>query len=117
MKKIHIRTKQAIGMLIAVSTGLAFMLLLFSALDLDTPPAADYIRHAITDTGSINIPSAILLDYRGFDTLGEASVIFTAATVVLVILGTPRFTEPDNTLGILTRRAIAYLLPLFLVFP
>ena len=34
-----------------------------------------------------NIVSAILADFRGYDTLGETFVIFTAGLAVLLVLG------------------------------
>lgn len=47
-------------------------------------------KHYITDTGKeigINsIVAAILASYRGFDTLGETLVIFTAGIIVMLIL-------------------------------
>lgn len=45
-----------------------------------------YIEDSIEDTGAINIVSAIILDYRAFDTFVEASVIFTALICILVLL-------------------------------
>ena len=45
-----------------------------------------YIDDAMTDTGAINIVSAIILDYRAFDTFVEASVIFTALICIMIVL-------------------------------
>ncbi len=45
-----------------------------------------YIQDAIKDTGAINIVSAVILDYRAFDTFIEASVIFTALIFVRVVI-------------------------------
>lgn len=45
-----------------------------------------YVNDAITDTGAINIVSAIILDYRAFDTFVEASVIFTALICIFIVL-------------------------------
>ena len=45
-----------------------------------------YVEDSIKDTGAINIVSAIILDYRAFDTFVEASVIFTALICILVLL-------------------------------
>ncbi len=38
-------------------------------------------------TGVPNVVTAVLASYRGYDTLGETTVIFTAACGVLVLLG------------------------------
>ncbi len=50
-----------------------------------------YIERAIEETIVPNLVSAILADYRGYDTLGETTVIFTAGIGVLLLLrGTRR---------------------------
>lgn len=45
-----------------------------------------YIADSIDETGSFNVVTAIVLDYRGFDTLIEATVLFLAAIIIIVIL-------------------------------
>ena len=45
-----------------------------------------YIEEALGKTETPNIVSAILGDYRSFDTLGEVTVIFTAAIACALIL-------------------------------
>lgn len=37
-------------------------------------------------TGSANLVTGVLFDFRGYDTLGEATILFTAAIGVLTIL-------------------------------
>jgi len=48
--------------------------------------ANTYIREGLERTGAGNLVAAIILDYRGYDTLGEATVLFTAVLGVLVVL-------------------------------
>ena len=45
-----------------------------------------YITEGFAISGAANIVSAILLDFRAYDTLGEATVIFAAIIGTLVIL-------------------------------
>ncbi len=45
-----------------------------------------YIEHCQHDTGSPNIVTGVLADYRGFDTLGETSVMFVAGITTVLIL-------------------------------
>jgi|TARA_B110000263_G_C15312296_1_gene514416 multicomponent Na+:H+ antiporter subunit B len=45
-----------------------------------------YIENAIHETGSPNVVTAVLASYRGYDTLGETTVIFTGGVGVLVLL-------------------------------
>lgn len=49
--------------------------------------AAGYISDALDDTRTPNVVTAVLADYRGFDTLGEAVVVFTAVLGCVLILG------------------------------
>lgn len=49
-------------------------------------PSNTYIQNGLKETGAANIVSAIILDYRGYDTLGEAIVLFTSIVGALVIL-------------------------------
>ena len=49
--------------------------------------APDYIARTPDDIGVPNIVTGILASYRGYDTLGETTVIFTAAVAVILLLG------------------------------
>ena len=44
------------------------------------------IDNAQEETGSNNVVAAVLFDYRGLDTLGEATVLFAAVMGVLLVL-------------------------------
>ena len=69
---------------------------------LDIPPfgAADnpihehvvprYLEQSGTEIGIPNVVTSVLASYRGYDTLGETTVIFTAGTGVLILLGSAR---------------------------
>ena len=48
--------------------------------------SARYIEKGLQETGAVNIVTGMILDYRAFDTLGESTVLFTAAMVVLFLL-------------------------------
>jgi multicomponent Na+:H+ antiporter subunit B len=45
-----------------------------------------YLENAYEDTEVNNAVTAVLAAYRGFDTLGEAVVVFSAGVAVLVVL-------------------------------
>ena len=45
-----------------------------------------FLKNAQTQTGSNNTVSSIVFDYRGLDTLGEATVLFTAVLGIYLIL-------------------------------
>ncbi len=46
-----------------------------------------YIESGVSETGATNIVTSILFDYRAYDTLGEATVLFVAVLAILSILG------------------------------
>ncbi len=47
-----------------------------------------YIDNAAQQTGAANIVSAIVLDYRGYDTFGEITILFTAILGTFAVLRT-----------------------------
>ena len=49
-------------------------------------PPAYYIKNSYHDAHTPNMVSVILADYRSYDTLGEETVILTAALVCFLIL-------------------------------
>ncbi|ABN07122.1 Membrane bound hydrogenase subunit mbhE [Methanocorpusculum labreanum Z] len=44
-----------------------------------------YIDNSQTETGANNVVAAVVFDFRGFDTLGEATVLFIAVLGVAMI--------------------------------
>ncbi len=47
---------------------------------------ARYLELGPEETGSPNAVTAILFDYRAYDTFGEVTVLFTAVTAVILAL-------------------------------
>jgi multicomponent Na+:H+ antiporter subunit B len=45
-----------------------------------------YLTDTIKETGVPNVVTSVLADYRGYDTLGETTVIFTAGIGVMLLL-------------------------------
>ncbi len=45
-----------------------------------------YVSRGLQDTGATNLVTSVYLDYRAYDTLGEATVLFTAIIGAMVIL-------------------------------
>ena len=50
------------------------------------PYGQQILRHAIAQTNATGVVSAINFDYRGFDTIGEEFILFTAAAGMSVVL-------------------------------
>ena len=45
-----------------------------------------YLEGAAAKTGSANLVTGVLFDFRGYDTFGEATILFTAVIGVLTVL-------------------------------
>lgn len=45
-----------------------------------------YLKYGLRDTGAANLVTSVILDYRAYDTLGEATVLFAAIIGALAIL-------------------------------
>ncbi len=45
-----------------------------------------FILHGQEETGANNIVTSVVFDYRGFDTLGEATILFAAVLGISVLL-------------------------------
>ena len=45
-----------------------------------------YLRHSLEDAATPNVVTTVLADYRGYDTLGETTVIFTAGMACILLL-------------------------------
>ena len=76
----------------ALTIGILFVLLLAAAISLHpfgmpyrTEMDSYFILHGQTQTGCNNIVTSILFDYRGMDTLGEATILFTAVTGISMV--------------------------------
>lgn len=62
--------------------------------------AKTYIDEGLSKTGALNLVTAIILDFRGYDTLGEATVLFTAVIGTLAIMrwkGRKKVNERDES--------------------
>ena len=45
-----------------------------------------YLQQVLAETGVPNVVTAVLASYRGYDTLGETAVVFTAGAGVIALL-------------------------------
>lgn len=79
--------------------GVTAAVLIVGTLDLppfgeeDTPVQTggpNYVERSLAETGIPNVVTSVLASYRGFDTLGEVTVIFTAGIGVLALLAGSR---------------------------
>lgn len=96
-----------IALSVVICLGLS-ALLIYTALDLphfgadealiDNDISTFYVEEGLRHTGAMNIVTSIILDFRGFDTLGESHVLFVAACAVLMLLRLPTGDSPAEQL-------------------
>ncbi|UCD55780.1 MAG: DUF4040 domain-containing protein [Candidatus Omnitrophota bacterium] len=48
--------------------------------------ARTYLETGLSETGATNLVGSVILDFRAYDTLGEATILFTAVIGVLAIV-------------------------------
>jgi multicomponent Na+:H+ antiporter subunit B len=56
----------------------------------------EYLENSVHEIGVPNVVTAILASYRGYDTLGETAVVFTAGIGVLLLIGGLRRRREDE---------------------
>ena len=82
-----------LNLIVVVITG---MVLVYGTLDMPDwgdphSPASShvspyYIANTVEQTSTPNIVTSVLADYRGYDTLGETTVIFSAGMACILLL-------------------------------
>ena len=87
--------KNLLGLLLALVLGVFMILALensvsfpeFGSVDINDRVSAQYFdQDNIDEVGSANIVTAIVVGYRGFDTLGEVTVLFISSLGVALLL-------------------------------
>jgi multisubunit Na+/H+ antiporter MnhB subunit len=81
------RDMLAAAFLTIVGVFLIFSMLLMHPFGEPNSQAMDQyiIDNTVEETGANNGVTSVVFDYRGFDTLGEATVLFTAVASVVMI--------------------------------
>lgn len=104
-------------LLLIILTGLlSFTLLNVNQSMAEYEISNHYINHGVEDTGAINLITAILFDYRAFDTLGEATVIFVAALIISLLTKRSNSSLVYNNFPPLIYQNISFVVPFLYVF-
>ena len=84
---------KALSLITAIIVGVA---LIYGTLDMPrwgdpNSPASShvspyYLHNSLEQTATPNVVTSVLADYRGYDTLGETTVIFTAGMACILLL-------------------------------
>jgi len=87
------RRKEVMGSIIVLLFIGGFLFFAYRALQ-DLPSfghpimrvSQNYLAEGLKKTGATNLVASVILDFRAYDTLGEATVLFTAVIGVLAML-------------------------------
>lgn len=128
-KKTRYKPALALGVVIATAA-----MLIYGTLDMphfgnpDAPAqqhvAPRYLNDSMGEVGMPNVVTSVLASYRGFDTLGEVVVVFTAGIGVISLLMVSRRTKEqaqnlipaDMQQQIILRVVAKMMIPLILMF-
>lgn len=121
------------NVLAVLSTGALAVLLLYVVTLL--PPMGDpgsptnlnivprYLEYGEQEAGTRNIVTGVLLNYRGYDTMGEVTIIFSASVAVLAVLSKEKkksvnafVDQSDVKLSFIIRTAVIFLVPFMILF-
>ncbi len=82
-----------------------------------------YLEHGEREAGTENIVTGILLNYRGYDTMGEVTVIFSALVAVLAVVSRGKkkalyaYVDRSNVKSsVIVRVAVRFLVPFIILF-
>ena len=101
-EKINSKNRAVPAAILSIVTG---SVLIYGTLDMPNYGDANapvhlhvvprYLNNSLDEVGIPNVVTSVLATYRGYDTLGEAFVVFTAALGVLAIIGRRRRKKAD----------------------
>ena len=81
-----------VAVLLAIITGVFCSVVTYlpEIGDVNTAPnqhvTPTYIARSVEDTGSPNVVTGVIIDYRGFDTMWETSVLFLSGLTTVLLL-------------------------------
>ena len=83
-----------------------------------SPLATRYVAKGPDELGAPNLVTAVVVTYRGLDTLGEVTVLFLSAAAVglLLTLGGRESAQPPTPASEIVETAVQYLYPIVLLF-
>ncbi len=108
----------AILLLIIVALGISLSLAKIPFGTPKTKVGRHYINEGVKETGAANIVTSVVLSYRGFDTLGEVTVLFIAAIGLGAVLtgATEKKARKTEPASLVLYTGCRLLFPLILIF-
>ncbi|QGH32799.1 sodium:proton antiporter [Gracilibacillus salitolerans] len=115
MSRLNERFKKLykIGLVITFAVFLLFLFYDIHNLDSDSKRylSEHYISEGLQETGATNLVASVLYDYRAFDTLGEATMILTAATILAFLVPITKATMFGTTFKSIVNQTVKLIIP------
>jgi len=100
--------RRARDILFALAGGAAVALLAYAVMTRPIDSISQYfLEHSVPDGGGRNVVNVILVDFRGFDTLGEITVLLIAAVAIVALLEGIVFDRSERSLSQSVRSRVA----------
>ncbi|MGM0851045.1 MAG: hydrogen gas-evolving membrane-bound hydrogenase subunit E [Bacillota bacterium] len=119
MSRLNERFKKLykIGLVITFAIFLLFLFYEIHNLDSDRKRylSEHYISEGVQETGATNLVASVLYDYRAFDTLGEATVILTAATILAFLVPISKAAMLGTTFKSIVNHTVKLIIPFLAV--
>ena len=98
--RLRARTRRVRDFVLAVAVGFGMALLSYAMLTRQTPNTISsfYLSRALPEGGGTNVVNVMLVDFRGFDTFGEITVLAAVALTVFALLR--RFRPPKESIAL-----------------
>jgi len=113
-----VRRASALVLLLVLAAGLAVVLAKIPFGQDKIGVGNHYIEKGVTETGATNIVTSVVVSYRGFDTLGEVTVLFAAALGVttLLFVERPQERKKREPASLIVATGSRLLFPLIILF-
>ena len=102
-----------------IALGITLALIVIPFGEPKTEVGKYYIDKGIEDTGAVNIVTSVVVNYRGFDTLGEVTILFIAAIGLGAVLATKKKRKVGKKVtsaSLILYTGCRFLFPLILLF-
>src|SRR5690606_28478837 len=85
---ISVGIRRSTDLLIAAAAGCGMALISYAVMTRPAPHSISryFMEHAYAEGGGTNVVNVILVDFRGFDTLGEITVLGIVALTIFALL-------------------------------
>ncbi|MRH43581.1 sodium:proton antiporter [Aquibacillus halophilus] len=119
MSKINERLKKLHTIALVVALAVFLLVVVYEIHNLDNNSkrylSEHYISEGVRETGAINLVTSVLYDYRAFDTLGEATVILTAAAILSLLVPVSKATMLGTKFSIIVYQTTKFSIPFLAV--